>query len=308
MRSPAQEAGRLARYARNRRGAGEGALPVPSRFRPLSHRYAGHAGPWIEDAFYAFWRARRPAGIDRVYVPVFWTDYYLRHGRLAAHPELQAFLDGALSPDRRYFTIVQNDDGVLERLPANVLAFGAGAGDMPIPLLGRRPPRTAERARDVFCSFMGATSGPSDRFGVRSALEAALSGKPGFFFGRGSYDEFVDVTGRSTFALAPRGYGPSSYRLYEAMALGAVPVYVWADVEWLPWREALDWDALALRGEAADLERIPELLRSLSADEIQAKREAAAAVFEDYFTLRGTCERIVERLRTSEAAPASSAA
>jgi len=112
MRSPAQEAGRLARYARNRRGAGEGALPVPSRFRPLSHRYAGHAGPWIEDAFYAFWRARRPAGIDRVYLPVFWTDYYLRHGRLAAHAELQEFLDDSLSPDRRYFTIVQNDDGI----------------------------------------------------------------------------------------------------------------------------------------------------------------------------------------------------
>jgi hypothetical protein len=307
MRSPAQEAGRLARYVRNRRGIGEGALPVPSRFRPLSHRYAGYAGPWIEDAFYAFWRARRPAA-ERVYVPVFWTDYYLRHGRLAAHRELQDFLDGSLSPERRYFTIVQNDDGVLERLPPNVLVYGAGAGDVPIPLLGRTPPRRVERPRDVFCSFMGATSGPSDRFGVRSALESALAGKDGFLFGRGTYEEFVDMTSRSTFALAPRGYGPSSYRLYEAMALGAVPVYVWADVEWLPWQEELDWEALAVRVNARDIGRIPELLRGLSADEIAAKRQAAAAAFEDYFTLRGTCERIVERLRQGNVPPSSSGA
>ena len=43
-------------------------------------------------------------------------------------------------------------------------------------------------------------------------------------------------------------------------------------------------------------------------DEIAAKREAAAAAYEAYFTLRGTCERIVERLRQGDAAPSSSAA
>jgi hypothetical protein len=298
MRSVGQEVRRFGRYARNRvhpLGLRDGALAVPSRFRPPSHRYAGHAGPWIEEAFFAFWRARRPQGIDRIYVPVFWTDYYLRRGRRSPHPELQALLDESLEPDRAYFTLVQNDDGILERLPANVLVFGAGAGDVPIPLLGPRP-QPRERPRDIFCSFMGATEGPSNRFGVRSSLVSALSGKPGFSFGRGSYQQFVDVTSRSTFVLCPRGYGPSSYRLFEAMALGAVPVYVWAEVEWLPWRDELDWSELCVSVNLDDIEWIPDILRAHSPAQIDAMRRQNADLFEEYFTLRGTCERVLERL------------
>lgn len=42
---------------------------------------------------------------------------------------------------------------------------------------------------------------------------------------------------RSSLALAPRGTGPTSFRLYEAMALGAVPVYIWEGgrAPWLPY-------------------------------------------------------------------------
>jgi hypothetical protein len=228
-------------------------------------------------------------------VPVFWTDYYLRHGRRSPHPELQAFLDEALEPDRAYFTVVQNDDGILERLPPNVLVFGAGAGDTPIPLLGRRP-RSSERPRDILCSFMGAYTGASDRLGVRSHLVTTLASQQGFYFGRGLYREFVAITSRSRFALCPRGYGPSSFRLYEAMALGAVPIYVWAEIEWLPWRDALDWGTLCISVEADEVDRIPELVHAHTPDDVQAKRLAIAHVFDDYFTLRGTCERIVERL------------
>jgi len=36
--------------------------------------------------------------------------------------------------------------------------------------------------------------------------------------------------------LAPRGYGRSSFRLTEAIQMGRVPVYVYDDMEWLPYR------------------------------------------------------------------------
>lgn len=301
MRSVRQELRRLRRYALNRArpvGPRHGAVAVPGRFQPPSHRYADYAGPWIEETFLAFWRARRPTGIDRMYVPVFWTDYYLRHGRREPHPELQEFLDASLEPGRRYFTLVQNDDGVLERLTPNVLVFGAGAGDVPIPLLGRRPRAQASR-RDILCSFMGSLGGASDRLEVRSRLAAALADRAGFHFGQGSYQDFVEVTSRSVFALCPRGYGPTSYRLYEALALGAVPVYVWAELEWLPWQDELDWDDLAVRVHIDDVARIPELLASRPPDRIGAMRQRVAAMFDDYFTLRGTCEQILARLTRS---------
>lgn len=40
----------------------------------------------------------------------------------------------------------------------------------------------------------------------------------------------------SALVLAPRGFGPTSFRLFEALQMGRVPVYLWQDVEWLPYR------------------------------------------------------------------------
>jgi hypothetical protein len=39
--------------------------------------------------------------------------------------------------------------------------------------------------------------------------------------------EFTSVLEQSEFVLCPRGFGPTSYRFYEALSAGAIPVYVW---------------------------------------------------------------------------------
>ena len=52
-------------------------------------------------------------------------------------------------------------------------------------------------------------------------------------------------------------YGSSSFRMYEAMALGAIPVYVWAEVAMLPLRDELYRDLLAVGVNVADVTRIP---------------------------------------------------
>ena len=36
----------------------------------------------------------------------------------------------------------------------------------------------------------------------------------------------------SDFHLCPRGNGPTSYRLYEALQAETIPIYIWAEV-WL---------------------------------------------------------------------------
>lgn len=62
---------------------------------------------------------------------------------------------------------------------------------------------------------------------------------------------------KAALVLAPRGFGPTSYRLYEALQAGSVPVYVWGDgVEWLPYRKRANelWGsegvALSVRADA----------------------------------------------------------
>lgn len=62
----------------------------------------------------------------------------------------------------------------------------------------------------------------------------------------------------SKFVLCPRGVATSSYRLYETMQLGRVPVII-AD-EWVP-PSHVDWDRFSLRVGEFELEKIPDLVK-----------------------------------------------
>ena len=62
---------------------------------------------------------------------------------------------------------------------------------------------------------------------------------------------FVELMSRSVFALCPRGYGRTSYRMYEALQLGCIPVYI-HDESWLPYADELDWREFAVLVPLAD--------------------------------------------------------
>jgi hypothetical protein len=47
------------------------------------------------------------------------------------------------------------------------------------------------------------------------------------------------VLDRSVFAVCPRGYSPTSFRLYEALQVHTIPIYVWEHVEYLPDKNSL---------------------------------------------------------------------
>lgn len=50
-----------------------------------------------------------------------------------------------------------------------------------------------------------------------------------------SLQDFVSHSQQSCFILAMRGAGSQSFRFYEALALGRVPIYVYKDLLWLPY-------------------------------------------------------------------------
>lgn len=67
----------------------------------------------------------------------------------------------------------------------------------------------------------------------------------------------------SHFILCPRGAGPSSYRLYEAMQLGRAPVVI-SDA-WTP-HDGPEWDSFCVRIRERDVDRIGEVLRARVAE------------------------------------------
>jgi hypothetical protein len=95
----------------------------------------------------------------------------------------------------------------------------------------------------------------------------------------------------SAFVLCPRGGGTSSFRLFEAMMLGRVPVIV--SDQWVA-PEGLDWDAFSLRVDEARVEEIPSLLEARRG-EAAAMGEAARAAWLEWFSPAAGFHRTVER-------------
>jgi hypothetical protein len=103
--------------------------------------YRGHSGPWVEHVFFAKWSSteRRPG--ERLYLPVFWADYYFSKKR----EEVQVFLD-SLSTNIKNYTVINLDNGfdVLELVfpeGLDLMLFAASGGGnttpdaIPVPLL-----------------------------------------------------------------------------------------------------------------------------------------------------------------------------
>lgn len=119
------------------------------------------------------------------------------------------------------------------------------------------------------------------------------------FFGSSGRDEaemdarrrdYAAQLRRSRFVLCPRGSGPASFRLFETLAAGRVPVIL-SDA-WVP-PEGPDWSACTLRVREADAARVPELLEA--ADPRWADMAAAARqTWREWFADDAQFHRIAE--------------
>jgi hypothetical protein len=88
----------------------------------------------------------------------------------------------------------------------------------------------------------------------------------------------------SVFALCPAGAGPNSLRLWEALAVGAIPVLL-GNQPVLPCGgtlAAVDWDRIVLRVADAQIDQLPTLLKGMPLAERRERQvrgmEAYAAV------------------------------
>ena len=72
-------------------------------------------------------------------------------------------------------------------------------------------------------------------------------------------DYLVEMT-NSKYVICPRGLGTTSYRLYETMQLGRVPIII--SDQWVP-PYNLDWDSFSIRIAEHQVEQIPDILKKM---------------------------------------------
>lgn len=109
-----------------------------------------------------------------------------------------------------------------------------------------------------------------------------------------SYEELLL---NSMFSLVPEGTAPHSYRLFEVMQAGSIPVIVSDDFV-LPLPDLIDWRQISIHLPIAEIERLPALLRSLPAERVLWMQRAVRETWLRYFrTFELSMQWSVEMLR-----------
>lgn len=268
-------------------------------------------GRYMEEFFYDYVMEHKDEiESDRVYIPAFWTNIQIHPNFASSKDNFNILLKRAyslLSPDTKYFTIVQSDLGVELVLPPNTLVFGACYGDVPLPLIYEDNTHKLLNAprfqiKKNLASFVGTyTTHPLRTelfrlFGRKNTMKFVARADWTNSIPQNLSDQFIQTTTQSKFCLAPRGFGRSSFRFFEAMLLDCVPVYFWDDVEWLPYKNILDYSKFAVSIHKNDLHRTYDILRSISPIDYQNMLEEIKRV-RHHFTLQGMSEYIFNQIK-----------
>jgi hypothetical protein len=118
--------------------------------------------------------------------------------------------------------------------------------------------RVRARAIDVLRS----SSLVDSSFVFRNGIVADDRGGTGPY--NGSFDyrgEFVENVLLGDYVLCTRGWGNFSFRLYEILCLGRIPLFVDTDCV-LPADDAIDWKSICVWVPEPDLDRLPSLVLS----------------------------------------------
>jgi FkbM family methyltransferase len=211
-------------YVRKQKKPGN-KVTVPLEFRP--HHPMQY--PSDNKLIFEEWFYQQPLlNVERSYLPVFWTSYYCKNGyhhNKRAIAKLQQFLD-RLDKTKRYYTIVQYDDGILNNLDGldiKVLAMSGSRIDYPLPLICQPHQFLMNLDKDIKVSYIGANNHP-----IREKIIRLYKDKPDHYISDKPHSllEFCRVLARSRYVLCPRGYGKTSFRIMEALQYGAVPIYI----------------------------------------------------------------------------------
>lgn len=110
-------------------------------------------------------------------------------------------------------------------------------------------------------------------------------------------EEYLENLSGSDYTLCLRGAGNFSYRLYETLAMGRIPLFVNTDCA-LPFAEVVDWRRHVVWVEQEDLPHLGEKLRefhdSLSAEEFEQRQRDNRRLWEEYLRPTECYQRILD--------------
>jgi len=283
---------------------------VPQEFLPeMPVQYPPHQGysPMIEERAYSFFKTKQELESDYIYIPIQWTSWHINPGGEYGQ-NTQPLIDFCNQltekyPDEKFFTVVQYDGGTL--IPIDNCKIFASSGDFssplgknssyePIPLLCDPHDGVPKEVREYKVGYVGRDTHP-----IRTKMNQVLSHLPQYKFAvnldHKRTEVFRDILYNSVFALCPRGFGPASFRMYEAIQMQCIPIYI-SDEFWLPFTDYIEWDKMCLLIKDDEIETIPEKVDALlESGEYQSMIDYGQEMYEKHLTWDG-CLNTIARI------------
>lgn len=250
------------------------------------HTYANYSGPWIEN----YYQTHHSFKGQIEYLPIPWTDIWCY---IYYHPEktqeillaLKIYLEN-LPKNKYFYTIIQHDNGLFLfsplEIPKNIIVFSCtGIGHFTIPLLKDTSlinyPTIDYNKRKYLISFIGRIDQSNDFKNIRSRIDRIC--KENFqenyyhFFSNdlNKKDEWKNLMTNSIYSLCPRGNANTSFRLFEAIYLETIPIYIYTNKPVLPFSEIIPWSNICHIIEEKDIEKIPEIINNETVIDRQKK-------------------------------------
>lgn len=76
--------------------------------------------------------------------------------------------------------------------------------------------------------------------------------------------KFLERISKSKFVFCPRGAGSSSFRLYQSLMVGSVPIIT--GMNDYPFSDEVDWDSFSIRGSLDNITELVDISKSIDFD------------------------------------------
>lgn len=262
-------------------------------------------GLYLEEYFYKYIIDNNIEFKNKTYLPIFWTNLMgnkFFNNEEINFSEIKKYID---SLNCELFTVTQHDDGIFVD-NKNIKQFSAGGtiDSIHIPLIYEDIDElffnNRNTIKNIFCSFNGSLT-----HSVRNKMYENLKDNKNFIFDIPNWT--INVTDlnqhkyfknlvSSKFVLAPRGYGRTSFRLYEALEAGAIPVYIWDDYEFLPYKNEISWDKLIVSININEIQDLERILLEITDSKIQEMQNYYLEFRDNFFKLEGICKYIIQKI------------
>jgi hypothetical protein len=289
-------------------------IEVPKRFAPrLPFAYPPHQIDKImieEKCMNYFKENCNKISSEYIYLPIQWTAYHLLNGYGKNLEDLIDYYETTIKkfPKSNFFTIVQYDGGTLIKLK-NCRIFSCSGDFMspigdnsyyePIPLMCDKHPIKNISNKKYKVTFCGRKT-----HGIREKIFLTLKNENDYFLHETISNKFTDIDtqifryliNNSIFTLCPRGYGPTSFRLYESIQMKSIPIYI-SDKFWLPYENEIKWNKFSLCINENQINNIPQIVDNIIKEKkYEEMIREGQHIYEKYFTWESIIKNIIKNI------------